>query len=182
MSNGYKMKSIIGYLIICGKKWSSTVRRHGLTKSNTADTLQTQLSGYGTKAIIIQKVLDRLKLKEPIELETWDESMLHTFVDTFLEERFPTVLVLNKIDMPESDKNIAKICKKYPDANMVLSSALAENFLRKMQKQGFIRYKEGSDNFKTLEEEEQEKTEQDRPSDLKPLDDKNKARLEKLKI
>jgi len=83
--------------------------------------------------------------------------MLHTFVDTFLEERFPTVLVLNKIDMPESDKNIAKICKKYPEANIVLSSALAENFLRKMQKQGFIRYTEGSDNFKKFRTRKREK-------------------------
>jgi ribosome-binding ATPase YchF (GTP1/OBG family) len=56
---------------------------------------------------------------------------------------------------------------------VVLSSALAEIFLRKMQKDGFIKYIEGSDTITTAEDD---------PSlNLKPLDEKTKARLEKVK-
>lgn len=52
-------------------------------------------------------------IKEPSELEKWDQDFVKKVVREFMEVRFPTVLVLNKIDCPESDMNIAKICQKY---------------------------------------------------------------------
>lgn len=76
--------------------------------------MQLQVSGYGTKEVVVQRTLDRMELKEPIPLESWDEAAVHRFVEAFLLERFPTVLVLNKVDSPDADKNIARICQKYP--------------------------------------------------------------------
>jgi len=40
--------------------------------------------------------MDKLGLKEP--LENWDDETLHTVVEAFLDERFPTIVVsFNKI-------------------------------------------------------------------------------------
>lgn len=61
--------------------------------------------------------MDKLDVKEPSNLEKWDEAKVHKLVDQFIEERFPTILVLNKIDLPEADANIARICQKYPQVN-----------------------------------------------------------------
>ena len=92
-----------------------------------------QSAGYGTPQSIVAKFMDTMSLVEP--LEQWDEPMLHSVVDAFLAERFPTMIVsatpflsaqwssmawlmrwfqvLNKIDLPDSDLNVAKIMRRY---------------------------------------------------------------------
>lgn len=79
---------------------------------------------------------------------------------------------MNKIDLPDSDKNIERIFKKYEkeQSKIVLISALTETFLRKLQKQKFIKYYEGTDSFDTFEQD----------STLTPLDGKTSSRLEKV--
>lgn len=109
-------------------------------------------------------------------LETWTEPDLRIAVDCFLDERFPTVIALNKIDLatPDTDKNIDRICRRYGQDSIVLTSALAEFFLRKLDKQKFIKYKEGDDSFETSE------TAHDPDSGLQPLDDKTRNRLKNV--
>ncbi|OZJ03857.1 hypothetical protein BZG36_03675 [Bifiguratus adelaidae] len=152
------------------KKWGGIVRRHVATKSSVVDTLQVQFSGYGATAALVGRMMDRSGIKTP--LESWDDETLHRIVDHFLLERFPTIVALNKIDLADAERNITKIMKKYDQNKLVLTSALAENFLRKMQAQGYLRYEEGTDIVETKE---------DLPdSDLKPLDEKLKNRIERV--
>ncbi|KAL1926183.1 hypothetical protein VTP01DRAFT_6048 [Rhizomucor pusillus] len=152
------------------KRWGSIVRRHVALKANPVDTLQTQFSGYGSNSSIVAKALDKSGIKEP--LESWDEATVKKLVDFFMDERFPTIVAMNKIDMPDSDKNITRIMRKYDPNKLVLTSALAENFLRKIQKQGFINYVEGTDIVETKD---------DLPdSNLKEMDEKLKGRVEKV--
>eukprot|EP01133_Synstelium_polycarpum_P011495 gene11495-13407_t len=153
------------------KRWSNIVRKQKTTKVQADNILHKKLSGYGTRLVLVKETMDLLGVKEPIDLETWDDQMVHQFVDCFLEIRFPIVLVLNKVDMSSSDQNINKICTKYSDQKMVPTSALAETFLRKMRNQGYIQYKEGDDNFFTNET----------IPTLKECDEKLTMRLEKLK-
>lgn len=47
-------------------------------------------------------MLDKLALKEP--LEEWSDETVKTMVETFIDEKFPTVFALNKIDHPDADK------------------------------------------------------------------------------
>ncbi|KAJ1555122.1 hypothetical protein HK096_008747 [Nowakowskiella sp. JEL0078] len=156
------------------KKWGSIVRRHTATKASFAETFQSQFSGYGANLQIINKFLDKASIKEP--LEQWDVNLVHTAVDAFLDTRFPTIVVLNKVDLPASDKNIDRICRKYDASKIVLGSALAEVFLRKLHKQKYIHYYEGTDRFDTAEDQVNPTVEEK----LKPLDDKIRGRLEKV--
>jgi ribosome-binding ATPase YchF (GTP1/OBG family) len=74
--------------------------------------------GYGSTISVVAKFMDKLAIKDP--LETWDDAMVGKVVDGFLDERFPTVVALNKIDMADADKNITKIMRKYdPVSNCV---------------------------------------------------------------
>lgn len=50
------------------------------------------------------------------------------------------------------DKNISKIAKMTDPKSIVLCSAISEVFLRKLAKQGFIRYTEGSEFVDTRED------------------------------
>ncbi|KAI9484696.1 45.2 kDa GTP-binding protein [Zychaea mexicana] len=148
------------------KRWSSIVRRHVAIKNSTVDTLQIQLSGYGSTASVVAKAMDKSGIKEP--LEAWDEDTVKKVVDFFMDVRFPTVVALNKIDMADADKNITKIMRRYDQNKLVLTSALAENFLRKIRKQNYIKYIDATDIVETKE---------DLPdSDLKPMDGKLKKK------
>eukprot|EP01132_Coremiostelium_polycephalum_P006065 gene6065-7555_t len=152
------------------KRWQNIIRKQKATKSQADIILQKKLSGYGTRIQLVRESLENINLREPISLESWDTDQLHKFVNSFLDVRFPTVLVLNKVDMSASDQNISKICSKYPNNVMVPTSALAECFLKKMRSQNYIKYKEGDDMFETFETD----------SNLKQCDEKLKSRLEKL--
>ncbi|PQK13473.1 hypothetical protein BB8028_0004g04040 [Beauveria bassiana] len=165
---------ILGNLL---QKWGSLRRRHVAVKATAAETLQLQFSGYGSTMAIVNRTLDRVALKEP--LEEWSDATIERVVNAFIDEKFPTVIALNKIDHPDADKNIAKIAKMQDPASIVLCSAVSEIFLRKMAKQKYIKYVEGSEFVDTRED----LIEQGDPDGggLRELDDKNRNRIENLK-
>ena len=121
-----------------------------VAEANSVDTLQAQFSGYGSTSTLVARCLDRLGLKEP--LQDWTDETIASVVVAFTDEKFPTVLALNKIDHADADKNIAKIAKGRDPKTMVLTSAISEVFLRRLVKQGFVRYSEGSDLVETRED------------------------------
>lgn len=152
------------------KRWGSIVRRHTATKSSAVDTLQAQFGGYGSHAPMVQRALHRIRGLPP--LEQWDKEWITKVVRSFMIEKFPTVLALNKIDHPDADKNVSKIMLKYPETKAVLASAVTEVFLRKLKKQGFVHYEEGTEFVDTFEDD---------PDGLKPLDDKLLQRIENIR-
>lgn len=165
---------ILGNLM---QKWGSLRRRHIAVKATAAETLQNQFSGYGSTPTVVNRTLDRLALKEP--LEAWSDETVEKVVNAFIDEKFPTVIALNKIDHPDADKNIAKIAKMQDPSSIVLCSAISEIFLRKMAKQNYVKYIEGSEFVDTRED----LIEQGDPDGggLKELDEKNRNRIENLK-
>ena len=159
------------------QKWGSIKRRHVAVKATAVETLQGQFSGYGSTASVVARTLDRLGLKEP--LENWSDETIAKVVSVFTDEKFPTVIALNKIDHADADKNISKIAKIQDPNSIVLCSAISEVFLRKLATQGFIRYTEGSEFVDTREDliADGDPT----GGGLKEMDEKLKTRIENLK-
>ncbi|GAP85862.2 putative GTP-binding protein [Rosellinia necatrix] len=159
------------------ERWGSVVRRHVAVKAAAVDTLQQQFSGYGSTPAVVARTLDRLALREP--LEAWSEATVDRVVAAFTDEKFPTVIALNKIDDADADANLVKITKQLDPALVVPCSARAELFLRKMAKQGYIRYTEGTEFVDTRDD-----LIADGDPDgggLKELDDKNRATIEEFR-
>lgn len=159
------------------EKWGSIRRRHVAVKATAVETLQAQFSGYGSTSQVVARTLDRLGLKEA--LEHWTDETIDQVVQAFTDEKFPTVIALNKIDHPDSDANIARIAKVQDPNTIVLCSAVSEIFLRKLAKQGYIKYTEGSEFVDTREDLIADGDPEG--GGLKELDEKNKARIENLK-
>ncbi|GKZ19987.1 hypothetical protein AbraIFM66951_011370 [Aspergillus brasiliensis] len=159
------------------QKWGSIKRRHVAVKATAVDTLQAQFSGYGGTNAIVARCLDRMGLKEP--LEEWSDETIEKVVEAFIAEKFPTVFALNKIDHPDADKNISKIAKMQDPQTIVLCSAISEVFLRRLAKQGYIKYTEGSE-FLDTREDLIEMGEPD-GGGLKEMDEKLTQRVENLK-
>ncbi|RFU29377.1 hypothetical protein B7463_g6949, partial [Scytalidium lignicola] len=158
-------------------RWGSIKRRHMAVKATAVETLQGQFSGYGSTAAVVARTLDRLGLKEP--LENWSDETIDTVVNAFTDEKFPTIIALNKIDHPDADKNISKIAKMQDPKRIVLCSAISEVFLRRLAKQGYIRYTEGSEFVDTRDDliADGDPT----GGGLKEMDEKLKNRIENLK-
>ena len=148
-----------------------------MVESTAQDTLLAQLSGYGATPSHLARTLSALATSLP--LETWDPGTLHLLVSNFVDVKFPTVLALNKIDHPDADANISRITRLHPPQNIVLSSSIAEVFLRKLKKQGFIRYLEGSDVVETREDLVEDGDPEG--GGLKEADERLKTRIENLR-
>ncbi|PVU91596.1 hypothetical protein BB560_006113 [Smittium megazygosporum] len=163
------------------KRWDSIIRRHLATKSAPADTLQTQLSGYGSTKDIVLETLSQPGLKP--SLQDWDADDVELFVFKFIDVRFPTIVALNKIDHPDSGKNINKIMTKYTKSSrkqnivsektkagsgtkehqqlmdgidenrIVLISALSEGVLKYMNQAHYIKYNPGDEDFVCLNDD-----------------------------
>ncbi|WBW75333.1 Obg-like protein ATPase, OLA1-like protein [Schizosaccharomyces osmophilus] len=149
------------------EKWPNTRRRHIASKANPVHTLQNQFSGYGSNPATTARVLDSLHLNVP--LESWDEATLDRIVSRFVDIKFPTVIALNKIDHPDADANISKIARREDPKRLVLASAVSEVFLRRLAKQGFVKYEEGSEFVDTIDEFPD--------SELKPLSESLRTKI-----
>ena len=112
-------------------------------------------------------------------LESWDSDQVHSLVSAFVDVKFPTVFALNKIDHPDSDANVARIAKAQPPESIVLTSAISEVFLRRLAKQGFVRYTEGSDVVETRDDLVEDGVTDG--GNLKEMDEKLKTRIENLR-
>ncbi|KAK5136521.1 hypothetical protein LTR08_002865 [Meristemomyces frigidus] len=160
-------------------KWGGIKRRHTAVKATAIETLQAQFSGYGSTHAVVARTLDRLPALTKQPLQEWTDPTIAAVVNAFVDEKFPTIIALNKIDHADADKNVAKIAKLEKPERLVLCSAISEVFLRKLAKQGFIQYTPGSEVVLTREDL-LEAGEAD-GGGLKPLDDKLKTRIENLK-
>ncbi|CAI5760174.1 unnamed protein product [Candida verbasci] len=154
------------------ERWGSVVRKHIGTKSTTLETLRQQLGGYSANKQMVGKALDLIPNLPP--LQDWNSDIIEKVVKAFMEIKFPTVLALNKMDHPDSDKNVSKIILKYPKSKAILTSSITEVFLRKLANQNYIKYDSGTEFIDTKE---------DLPDDpdLKDLDEKLKNRIENIR-
>lgn len=162
-------KWILGNLM---ERWGSVVRKHTATKATTLETLRQQLGGYSANKQLIGKALDLLPGLAP--LQDWDNETIEKVVRSFMQVKFPTVLSLNKMDHPDSDKNVSKIILKYPELKSVLTSSITEVFLRKLANQQYIKYDLGTEFVDTIDDLGPE-------SKLKPLDDKLRNRIDNIR-
>lgn len=52
----------------------------------------------GANPVMINRLLDKMGVRDPVDLSEWDEDQVKALVEAFLLVRFPTILLLNKAD------------------------------------------------------------------------------------
>lgn len=78
---------------------------------------------------------------------------------------------MSRADFLDADQNIAKIAKHNDPRTLVLTSSITEIFLRKLARQKFIKYEEGTEFADTIEDLGPE-------CGLRDMDERTKTRLE----
>jgi ribosome-binding ATPase len=127
------------------------VLRLSKTKSGTdfAEALSESMHGIGVDRDHINQALKKTKLFGE-EAESWSETQSLDFAWALREISKPTLIVANKMDVPEAAKNFERIRESYPDIIVVPASAEAELTLRKAEQTGVIRYSPSQERFEIV--------------------------------
>ncbi len=114
-----------------------------------ADALSETMHGIGVRRGDVLEALKKVGLHGE-DLESWTEQQRIDFAWALREISKPTLIVANKMDVPESAKNFSKIREAYSDMIVVPASAESELTLRKAEQTGVIRYSPGEERFEIV--------------------------------
>lgn len=114
-----------------------------------ADALSESMHGIGVQREHVVEALRRKNLYGE-EAESWTEQQRIDFAWSLRDVSKPTLIVANKMDVPESAKNFSKIRESYSDMIVVPASAESELTLRKAEQTGIIRYSPGEERFEIV--------------------------------
>jgi ribosome-binding ATPase YchF (GTP1/OBG family) len=117
--------------------------------SNFAGTLSEVMHGIGVRRGHVIEALQRKKLYGE-DAEHWSAQQRMDFSWSLREVSKPTLLVANKMDVPNATKNFEKIRESYHDMIVVPSSAESELTLRRAEQSGVIRYSPGEERFQIV--------------------------------
>ncbi|MEM4647775.1 MAG: redox-regulated ATPase YchF [Candidatus Pacearchaeota archaeon] len=112
-----------------------------------------KLSGLKIKEIHIKETISKLNLDEKFWL--WDKDELIKFIKELRKISKPIVIIANKADMPQSEKNIEEMKKQYE--NIFVCSAEIELALKEAAKNGIINYIPGENSFEIIKKDIDEK-------------------------
>jgi ribosome-binding ATPase YchF (GTP1/OBG family) len=119
-------------------------------KSSKATDFSGELSeimhGVGVRREHVVETLRKLRL-EGEDAGSWTSQQRTDFAWTLREISKPTLIVANKIDVPEAAKNFSRIREAYSDMIVVPASAESELTLRKAEQSGLIKYFPGEERF-----------------------------------
>ena len=130
---------------------SSIIKKHLHPISKRVDginALAEILTGLKVSKEEIKAVISSLGLSE-VKI-TWSNAEVRRFSEALLNESKPVLIVANKCDSKESEKNLAALKAKFGENKVVGTSAAIELALRKADRQGIIEYVPGSRDFKIL--------------------------------
>ena len=92
------------------------------------------------------EVLNKMKVIGE-DVEGWTDDERREFAWSLREVSKPTLIVANKMDIPDATKNFEKIRESHQDTIVVPCSAESELTLRRAESSGVIRYHPGEERF-----------------------------------
>lgn len=135
------------------KDWDKLIKQYEIGAiKDPIETFSQRVSGFGINKSQIEILLDRLRLSEN-ELFKIDKDTLRHLVKEMRRLTKPMVIVANKIDVPESKKNLEKIKSSFKEYPIIPASSVAELLLRKLRKNKVISYIPGDSDFKIILQE-----------------------------
>jgi len=147
------------YLGILKKVWKTLTRTLAQTKENFAKAIAKQFSGLGVKEEHVKQIIIKLNYNPEKALE-WTDEQLMNFSHHLRHLTKPMIIAANKIDKKDSQTNIERLKKEFPEIYSVPCSADSELSLRQASKAGMIEYIPGDKDFKIHEDKVNEKQKQ----------------------
>ncbi len=127
------------------KGWKKFTRLTEHQSKDIALAIANQFSGLKIKVDMVKLAMNRLGLKK--KLTDWSDDELKQFATALRKTSKPIIIAANKIDLPTSKNNIARLKKEFPDDTVIPCSAESELALREAAKKELIKYIPGEKNF-----------------------------------
>jgi ribosome-binding ATPase YchF (GTP1/OBG family) len=93
-------------------------------------------------------------LLEGREIESWSEKETQNFCWILRDVSKPTLIIANKMDLPNAAENFQKLREHYKDLIVVPTSGEAELSLRRAEQKGLIKYIPGEERFDVVKPQE----------------------------
>jgi ribosome-binding ATPase len=114
------------------------------------ELISQSLSGVKILKEHIEKAIKELKIEEKM-LSQWSEENKKDFAKICRHLSKPIIIAANKCDLENSEENIKKMIKTFPEKKIIPCSAVSELALRKAGKNNIIEYYPGQNSFKIKE-------------------------------
>ena len=135
------------YLKLFDSSYDKIVRTmKGSPGADFAETVSGLMLGVGVKRADVVEACAKIKLYGE-DVERWTDDQRREFAWTLREVSKPTLIVANKMDVPEAAKNFQKIRESYHEMIVVPCSAESELTLRRAEESGVIKYLPGEERF-----------------------------------
>lgn len=134
------------YLGILKRGWDKLSRTAVQTKEKIEKTITKQMGAFRVTEEMVKEVLLKTGLGEK-QVDKWTEEELRTVATELRKRTKPILIACNKMDLPDSEKNLEKLRETFPDYTIVPCLADAELALREAAKKGFIDYSPGDGDF-----------------------------------
>ena len=128
------------------------VRLRKRTIKKTVDIpLSKELAGIGVRRVHVTKALEEAGLAEKSPKD-WKDEDARLFAEKLRAISKPTVIIANKMDLAESEKNFERLRTEFKSQLVIPVSSEAELALRRAEEKGFIKYVPGQEAFRVLDE------------------------------
>jgi ribosome-binding ATPase YchF (GTP1/OBG family) len=119
------------------------------TEDDQITALTELYQGLGVKKIHVKESLRITGLEEK-NIENYDVQDSKKFSTQLRKISKPTLIVANKIDVKDADRNFERLRERYNDTIVVPASADSELTLRRAEQKNLIKYSPGSEQFDIL--------------------------------
>jgi len=111
------------------------------------------LQGIGVKRDHVIYALNEAMLKEK-DVDNWNESETQNFCWVLRDVSKPTLVIANKMDLPDAAENFRRLREANKDVMVVPTSGEAELSLRRAEVKGLIKYVPGEERFDVVKPQE----------------------------
>ncbi|MFW5852534.1 MAG: redox-regulated ATPase YchF [Nanoarchaeota archaeon] len=146
------------YLRILKKGWEKVARQVQQEHGKPEISIAKQLSGVGAKEEMVKEILREIGLYEKAPTD-WSEGELKKLVSEIRKITKPMVIAANKIDVPETEKNIMGLKERFKDYTIIGCSAESELALKEAAKNNLIEYIPGDKTVTVIEDNKDKLTE-----------------------
>ena len=113
--------------------------------------LSKELAGIGVRRVHVPKALEEAGLAEKSPKD-WRDEDARLFAEKIRAISKPTVIIANKMDLAEAEKNFERLRTEFKSQLVIPVSSEAELALRRAEEKGFIKYVPGQEAFRVLDE------------------------------
>lgn len=129
------------------KNWDKIVRKQEVQRLSLAEAIFSTLSNLTKSLGITKEIVSSSNVPE--EAKAWKEEDFVSFSKVLMKLTKPTLIVANKVDIPEAEENIKRLREE--GYAVIPTSAEAELALKRADKLGVAEYIAGEENFKIKE-------------------------------